>query len=221
MSKNSVNYIMFDFDGTIVDSMPFLEKNAVYLLTNHYGFSVMEAQKRYRETTGLPFIQQMDIITPEKDNSLIVDKFEKMKIELIFKQQLFTDSYKVLAELKQRGYKIGISSGTIESIIIKYLQKQRLDMVDDVLGWRPGFEKGKDHFNFVKSKHEMSSSSNIVFIGDSLNDARRAKRNSVYFVGREGMFQKEDFQQILPEVKVISSMTEILFFFPPLNLDSD
>lgn len=221
MSKNSVNYIMFDFDGTIVDSMPFLEKNAVYLLTNHYGFSVMEAQKRYRETTGLPFIQQMDIITPEKDNSLIVDKFEKMKIELIFKQQLFTDSYKVLAELKQRGYKIGISSGTIESIIIKYLQKQRLDMVDDVLGWRPGFEKGKDHFNFVKSKHEMSSSSNIVFIGDSLNDARRAITNGIYFIGREGMFQKEDFQQILPEVKVISSLTEILFFFPPLNLDSD
>ncbi|MHA2247775.1 MAG: HAD family hydrolase [Candidatus Hodarchaeales archaeon] len=207
---------MFDFDGTIVDSMPFLEKNAVYLLTNHCGFSVMEAQKRYRETTGLPFIQQMDIIAPEKDNSLIVEKFEKMKIEQIFEQQLFTDSYIVLVELKQRGYKIGISSGTIESIIIKYLQKKRLDMIDDVLGWRSGFEKGQDHFNFVKSKHEMSSS-NIVFIGDSLNDASRAKMNSIYFIGREGMFQKEDFQKILPEIIVISSLTEILNLFPDLD----
>lgn len=209
---------MFDFDGTIVDSMPFLENNAVHLLTNYYGFSAKEAQQRYRETSGLPFIQQMEIITPEKDNSQIVDKFEKMKLERIFNQQLFADSYKVLQELKQRGYMLGISSGSIESIITKYLQKQGLDMADDVLGWRPGFEKGKDHFDFVKSKYKLSSS-NIVFIGDSLNDARRAKNNNIYFIGRKGMFQKEDFQQIIPEIIVISSLTEVLNSFP--NLDCE
>ncbi len=209
---------MFDFDGTIVDSMPFLENNAVHLLTNYYGFSAKEAQQRYRETSGLPFIQQIEIITPEKDNSRIVDKFEKMKLERIFDQQLFADSFKVLQELKQRGYMLGISSGSIESTITKYLQKQGLDIADDVLGWRPGFEKGKDHFDFVKSKYKLSSS-NIVFIGDSLNDARRAKNNNIYFIGRKGMFQKEDFQQIIPEIIVISSLTEVLNSFP--NLDCE
>lgn len=223
MKKKLVNlcktqYIMFDFDGTIVDSMPFLENNAVYLLTNSYGFSTEEAQKSYRETTGLPFIQQMEIIAPKKDNGKIVTEFEKMKLERIFEQQLFADSCVVLRELKRRGYKLGISSGTIESIITNYLKKHGLNMVDDILGWRPGFEKGTDHFKFVKSKYNYSSSE-IIFIGDSLHDLKRAKMNDIYFIGRKGMFHKEDFEQILPEIIVISSLTEILDLFP--NLDDD
>ena len=200
---------MFDFDGTIVDSMPFLESNAAYILSKNYGFSPTEAKKRDRETTGLPFVQQMEIITPDKDNTHVVDMFEKMKLERIYDQKLFDDSYSVLQELKQRGYKLGISSGSIKSIIVEYLQKQRLDMVDDILGWRLGFEKGKDHFNFVKSKYKLSDSG-IVFIGDSLTDARRARTNNIFFIGRIGMFQKEDFQKIIPEAPVIFSLSEIL-----------
>lgn len=181
MKQKTIKYVMFDFDGTIVDSMPFLEKNAITLLTKCCGLPSGIARQRYRETTGLPFIQQMEIITPNEDNTQIVDKFEKMKVERIYDQRLFTDSSNVLRKLKQLGYKLGIPSGTIESIITKYLVKKGLDMTDDVLGYRPGFEKGKDHFNFVMWKYKIS---NIVFIGDSLNDAKRAKMNDILFIGR-------------------------------------
>ncbi|MFX0125297.1 MAG: HAD family hydrolase [Candidatus Hodarchaeota archaeon] len=199
---------MFDFDGTIVDSMPFLENNAVHLLTKDYGFSEVEAQKKYRETTGLPFIQQMEIIAPGEDNSQVVNMFEKMKLERIYEQQLFTDSNKVLEDLKKQEYLLGISSGTIESIIVKYLRKQGLTMVDDILGWRPGFEKGKDHFDFIKSKYKLSSS-NIIFIGDSINDARRAKAEDIFFIGRKGMFLTKDFHNVIKEIPVISSLMEV------------
>ncbi len=218
MRKNVVKYIIFDFDGTIVDSMPFLENNAVSLLTKYRSFSKEVARQRYRETTGLPFIQQMDIISPNIDNSQIVEKFEKMKLKRIYEQQLFADSNEVLRKLKQRGYKLGISSGTIESIITKYLETNGLDMADDILGWRPGFEKGKDHFDFVTKKYKYLNA-NIAFIGDSLNDAKRAKTNSIFFIGRSGMFQLEDFQHIIHNIIVVSSLTEILPFFPYLDHD--
>jgi phosphoglycolate phosphatase-like HAD superfamily hydrolase len=103
---------------------------------------------------------------------------------------------------------LGISSGTIESIIVEYLQKKGLNIVDDILGWRPGFEKGKDHFDFVKTKYELSSS-NIVFIGDSLNDAKRAKSEKIPFIGRKGMFYEKDFEKIIQETPVISSLLEV------------
>jgi len=199
---------MFDFDGTIVDSMPFLENNAIFLLTRNYRFSEEEARNRYRETTGLPFLQQMEIIAPGKDNSEIINKFEKMKIDHIYEQKLFSNSYKVLKELKELNYLLGISSGTIESTIVTYLHKQGLSIVDDILGWRPGFEKGKDHFNFIKTKYNLSSS-NIVFIGDSLNDARRAKAESIAFIGRKGMFHEEEFRRVIQETPVISSLLEV------------
>ena len=208
MKKGLIRYIMFDFDGTIVDSMPFLENNAIFLLTKYYGLSEEEARKKYRETTGLPFLQQMDIIAPGNDNSVIIDKFENMKINRIYEQKLFSDTYKVLKELKESRYLLGISSGTIESIIVTYLNKKGFSIVDDILGWRPGFEKGKDHFNFIKAKYNLSSS-NIVFIGDSLNDARRAKAENIAFIGRRGMFKEGDFTEVIQETPVISSLLEV------------
>ncbi|MFX1508020.1 MAG: HAD family hydrolase, partial [Promethearchaeota archaeon] len=105
-------------------------------------------------------------------------------------------------------YLLGISSGTIESIIVEYLHKQGLNIIDDILGWRPGFEKGKDHFNYVKAKYKLSSS-NIVFIGDSLNDAKRARSESIPFIGRKGMFHEEDFKKIIQKTPVISSLLEV------------
>lgn len=211
MEKKQIKYIMFDFDGTLVDSMTFLEKNAVFLLMENYNLSKEEATRRYRETTGLPFIQQMEIIAPKnKDlNSKTVKKFEKMKTDRIYEQNLFTDSLDVLKTLKKRGYNLGISSGTIEEIISEYLHRIKLDLVDDVLGWKPGFEKGKDHFDYVIKKHGLKNS-NIVFIGDSLHDAKRAKNNLIDFIGKSGMFYQNDFEQIITDVKVIKTLSEIL-----------
>ena len=206
-------YILFDFDGTVINSMPFLENNAVSLL-KELGFTTEEAQLKYRETTGLPFIQQMEIIAPERDNRNIVSQFEEMKINNIYEQDPFPESEEVLLTLKKRGYMLGISSGTIEEIIIEYLQKKGLShLVQDSLGWKPGFEKGKDHFEFIKLKYELISEE-IVFIGDSLNDAKRAHTNTIHFIGRTGMFQLKDFQKILPETTVITSLTEVLDLFP-------
>ncbi|MFX0086470.1 MAG: HAD family hydrolase [Candidatus Hodarchaeota archaeon] len=220
MGRKQIKYIMFDFDGTIVDSMTFLESNAVLLLMEYYGYSRTEATQYYRETTGLPFVQQMEIIAPDKQelNSIIVKKFEKMKINRIYEQKLYVDSLDVLTKLKERGYKLGISSGTIDKIIQDYLEKNRINLVDDVLGWKPGFEKGTDHFNYVMKRYGFENS-NIVFIGDSLHDARRAKNNNISFIGKIGMFNQRNFEKIINGVEVISSLSEILEKFPHLNLD--
>ncbi|MFX0172433.1 MAG: HAD family hydrolase [Candidatus Hodarchaeota archaeon] len=219
--KKNIRYILFDFDGTIVDSMPFLENNAVLLLTKFYDFSTKEAQQKYRETTGLPFVQQIEIISPNNArlNSKIVHKFEKMKIEKIYEQKPFSESHEVLQELKNRKYWLGISSGTIEEIITEYIRKENIsELVDDIMGWRPGFEKGKDHFDFISSKYNLKSSE-IVFIGDSLNDARRANSNGIFFIAKLGMFHQNDFESIIPNASVITSLREILKAFPPLCMD--
>ncbi len=218
MEKKQIMYIMFDFDGTIVDSMPFLENIAVSLLMEQYGFSRKEGSHWYRKTSGLPFIQQMDIIAPNKTemNSRIVNDFERMKIERIYEQDLFGDSLTVIKELKERGYKLGISSGTMEKILVEYLKKKEIDLFDDLLGWKPGFEKGAHHFNYVK-KRENLDNSNLIFIGDSLHDARRAKKNNISFIGKIGMFKQKDFEKIISDIEIISDLSELLPKFPILE----
>jgi len=217
---HNISYVLFDFDGTIVDSMGFLENNAVDLLTTHYDFSASEARRLYRETTGLPFVQQIEIISPNTPdlNKKVTDLFEKMKIDRIFEQKLFPESFQILKELKTRGYRIGISSGTFEHIVTDYFSKYEITFVDDVLGYRDrNFEKGRPHFNHIISKYNLNSK-NIVFIGDSLNDAKRAKENNIFFIAKMGLFKEEDFEKIIPGVKTIPTLNELLPLFPPLVL---
>ena len=152
----------------------------------------------------------MEIIAPSHPhNPEVVKNFEDMKLELIYEQQPFPDALNVLNQLKDQNYLLGISSGTIESIITTYLENIEFDIVDDILGFRPGFEKGKDHFDFVLNRHKLQNSQ-IVFIGDSLHDAKRAKNNQISFIGRIGMFTQAKYKTIIPNCPVIHELTEIL-----------
>jgi phosphoglycolate phosphatase-like HAD superfamily hydrolase len=117
----------------------------------------------------------------------------------------------VLKTLKKRKYLLGISSGTIETIITQYLTNLQFDLVNDILGFRYDFQKGKDHFDFVKKKHSLHSSQ-ILFIGDSLNDAKRAKDNQIDFIARSGMFDLENFAEIIPKCRMIDELSELLDF---------
>ncbi|MHA2055072.1 MAG: HAD family hydrolase [Candidatus Hodarchaeales archaeon] len=210
MISEHIRYILLDFDGTIIDSMSFLEKNAVSLLVKHFSFSHNEAQEKYRITTGLPFIKQMEIIAPKnQQNDRIVKEFERLKLDLIFEQEPFKDALLVIRKLKNQEYLIGISSGTIESTITEYLGKKDFTLVDDILGFREGFEKGKDHFEFIKAKYSIQNTQ-ILFIGDSLHDAKRARDNNIQFIGRIGMFGETEFDSIIPKCPVINELSELI-----------
>jgi len=100
----------------------------------------------------------------------MVEEFEKLKLETIFIQELFPETKEVLSILKSKSYIIAISSSTTKEIIVEYLQKKEVsNSVDLVLGFRPGFEKGKHHFDYLIDKYKLSSSS-ILYVGDSLKD---------------------------------------------------
>ncbi len=207
---NPVTLLCFDFDGTIVDSMPLLEKNAIGVFKTYFNLPQASARRAYRLSTGLPFKQQVEIIFPEVSISIkkeAVRIFENLKIKSMFAAPLFPEVLRVFNTLKKRHYKIAISSSSKISDIRVYCKRNMVvKLVDHILGYRPGFEKGRDHFNFLLKKEGIGKEK-ICFIGDSLNDMRRANREGIYFVGRIGpMFKKSDFK----ESKVIKNLDELL-----------
>jgi len=172
--------------------MPVLEKIAVKLITKHYRWDTGTAQKEYIRTTGLPFFQQLEILFPNHPkNDEIAKKFEEEKRTQFFNQPLFADTRETVAQLRQK-YLICVSSSTIQSLIEQYCQEKQL-IVDCILGYRPNFEKGKDHFDYILRKYNLSSS-NLVYVGDSLKDADRARSSNVAFIGRIGLFSEQEFQ---------------------------
>ncbi len=203
--------IVFDFDGTIADTMPVLEQNALDLIPKYYNLSIAEARTAYRSTTGLPFVQQIETLFPNRScNEEVVELFEDAKIKTIFKQPLFPDTKEILLYLKEKNYLIAISSSTIQPIILEYFKKVDMqDLIDIVLGFQPGFEKGKHHFDYLIEKYELESK-HLVFIGDSLKDKERAYLSNIAFIACVGpMFSEIDFRKVGHQGEIIHELSDL------------
>ncbi|MHA1125112.1 MAG: HAD family hydrolase [Candidatus Heimdallarchaeota archaeon] len=211
-----IKMITLDFDGTTADTMPTLEKTAVRLIIQNYSLLEDDARTKYRNTTGLPFEQQIGILFPDHEkNEFVIKEFEKEKIEGIFDLPLFSDAKETIDFLRENDYLVAISSSTTQPIIEKYCKENDL-VVDQILGYRPGFEKGKDHFNFLIEKFDVVNTE-MIYVGDSLKDCERAQGSDIIFIGRFGMFTREDFDKISKSKLYISELAELKEIIQKLN----
>jgi phosphoglycolate phosphatase len=205
----SPDVIVFDFDGTIVNSMPFLTSIAVELLTEVYQMEPQDARQAYVSTCGLPFVKQMEIIWPnDPRNPAVVNEFERRKREKLLEFALFPDVRSAVEQIRKQGIKVCVSSGNADELIAQVLSYKQLK-VDLVMGYRPGFEKGPDHFRYAQRQFGARPE-DVVFVGDSHQDGLKAQRAGIGFIARAGLLTPEEIGRLLPGVPVISSLDEIL-----------
>ena len=127
-NKLQCTAVIFDFDGTLADSMPFLERIGVEVMMKYYNVDKDDATHRYRSTTGLPYEHQIELNFPKNSkNKTAVEEFEELKIKKIFEQELFPETKSTLQELKSLKMDVFVSSSTFQPTIIRYFQKQGLE----------------------------------------------------------------------------------------------
>ncbi len=201
--------IIFDFDGTLADSMPFLEKIGVQIISKYYEIPEEDATHRYRSTTGLPYEHQIKMNFPDfEQNEEAIEEFEKLKIEKIYEQDLFDDCIETLKLISEKGVQIFVSSSTFQPTIQEYFQRKGLShYFQEIVGYRPGFEKGADHFNHIKDTHGLSLE-DVVFVGDSLKDFERSK-GFCPFIAISRMFNEDDFRKVGHQGPVVKALAEI------------
>ncbi|MFX1484177.1 MAG: HAD family hydrolase [Promethearchaeota archaeon] len=202
--------VIFDFDGTLADSMPFLERIGVLIMMKYYDVSKEEATRRYRTTTGLPYEHQIKLNFPDDSrNRTAIEEFEKLKIERIYEQKLFPDSIETVQRVRDMGIEVFVSSSTFQPTIEEYFRRKGiLELFEAIVGYRPGFEKGADHFNYIHSTYEVPFEQ-MVFVGDSLKDYERT-RNFCKFVGVVGLFNDQDFHKAGHSGHIIERISQIL-----------
>ena len=212
VEKISCSAVIFDFDGTLADSMPFLENIGVEMMTTYFGVSKEDATNRYRSTTGLPYEQQVKMNFPDHPkNEDAIREFEKLKIDRIFEQQLFEDTEDTVRELNLMGIDVFVSSSTFQSTIEEYFRRLGiLDRFKGILGYRPGFEKGADHFNHIHSEFNTQFD-DMLFVGDSLKDYERSQ-GFCKFIGIIGMFSSDDFKSKGHEGYTVRKLSELTSF---------
>jgi phosphoglycolate phosphatase-like HAD superfamily hydrolase len=201
--------VIFDFDGTIADTMTFLTGLAASALTQNYGMPPEQARRAYIQTSGLPFVKQIELVFPgDPRNPATVMEFEDRKKKDFMKHQLFPDAIGTVVEIRRCGMKVCVSSSNSEKLVTQLLESKNLE-VDAVMGYHPGFEKGSDHFAFVIQRFN-SSPGKLVFIGDSVKDGLAAQEAGVTFIAKTGLIGAEEFHESLPGIQIVDSLEEVL-----------
>ncbi|MGQ9811160.1 MAG: HAD family hydrolase [bacterium] len=209
MGRDETEVVILDFDGTVLNSMGFLIEKATRLLTENYGLIEEEARSAYIRTTGNPFSVQIEMLFPGHPlNKKVVAQFERAKRENLFSFELFPEVPQAISIMRQNGLKVSISSGNYRNLITRFLSVRRLE-VDLVMGYKKGFTKGKDHFDFARKFFECDFD-RMVFVGDSRHDGEVAGAVGVRFIARSGLYSKQQLERDLPGIPVVDSLIEVL-----------
>ncbi len=207
--------VMFDLDGTLVDTMQAFADLAAVVMHEQHDADPVEARKRYLETSGLPFCQQLEIIYPGSSlNAAASDTFEERKLEICRRNTIDDRGRETLRELRRRGYKLVLSSNTGQDVVDDFLRREGLDF-DLALGFDAalGLAKGGPH---AKKAHEhlALAPGEAWFIGDSIKDGELAHENGMPFIGRVGTFTAAQFQQRFPECTTVEHVKDLLELLP-------
>ncbi len=201
---------LFDFDGTLVDTMEgFADIAAEVIHRYHPEISAEEARRKYLDTSGVPFFQQLEILFPgDPDNAEKASIFEETKKEGFFSASFSDDVRSTISTIRERGFVAGVSSNNFQHLVDAFVEREGL-VFDIVLGFRDGFEKGAPHFNYVMQRFSLGPDQ-LTFVGDSLKDAEKALNNNIRFIGLCGTFNREDFLALDEHIITLNNIKELL-----------
>lgn len=185
LSQNIVA-VAFDFDGVVADTMPALTRLAVKLFMERFSVDTPKAARSlYLSTTGLPFYTQLQELFPQRLASYrrgVASVFELEKEKLIQRARPFEDIAGALMSLHTRGVLVALCSSTRGAIIAKFLEGGLARRLRIKFDWVGSIERGSKLVQLRKVMQRWDlRPDQLLFVGDSANDARFAWRVGVWF----------------------------------------
>lgn len=183
-------------------------KIATDVIRKHFHVSLADAAAGYIKTSGLPFRYQLQKLFSDHPAVAAAEtEYETRKAAHYADALFFDDVAPALARLKADGMILAVSSNNQEENVLSKL-RPCMEYFDDVLGYRPGFFKGENHFRHLRERHGALAEETL-FVGDSLHDARMAQAGGIPFVARLGTFGKEDFEALSIPFQGVESLSEL------------
>jgi choline kinase/phosphoglycolate phosphatase-like HAD superfamily hydrolase/phosphatidylglycerophosphate synthase len=178
-----VRAVVFDFDGTLADSMGPLAKLAAELLSRELGMPRGEATRRYLATAGDDFRTQLDGIADGRPclDEIAVD-FEADKEGLMGGVRPFPDAGAAIERLGQANVPTLVCSSTRAELVGEFCRRFGLaELAAAVDGWRP------DHPKVAQLRAWAAAigvaPNDVLFVGDAVRDPAIARAAGVRFVG--------------------------------------
>lgn len=189
-----VSFVICDWDGTLVDSMPAYVRCFVKAL-EEFGIDPDILKNYYMSTSGTPLHNQIRDVVKKFAGKDLTDsnELEKQFFDHYLQMgdiQTLDGAKDTLVCLKKNGYKIVVWSGTRTDILGNKLKQTRLgDYVDFYIGNVPGddrmvkgpgpFAQIAKHFQIPVKKLQRES----IVIGDRIGDIEAGKNSGTRTIG--------------------------------------
>lgn len=168
--------LIFDFDGTIAETMDWVIK-IVNRLADEFGYKKLENEDiaRFRNKGAEELIGELGISLVKL--SLIA---KKIRFELVKEMENFKPVKgikRILTQLRKDGYSLGILTSNSEENVRAFLSKNEMDLFDFIYSGSSLFGKSKALKRLLKD--EKLKPENIIYFGDEVRDIKAAREAKI------------------------------------------
>lgn len=182
-----IKAVLFDMDGTLIDSSPGITRSARYALA-HYGIEVSDLDS-LRKFIGPPLWESFVGFYnfPEAQAKEAVEVYrERYNVTGIFECHLFQGVEECLKILKNEGYLIAVTSSKPEQSCKRILEHfQILELFDEVAGatFDGKIETKEEVLKELFRRWKHIKPEEMILIGDTVFDVNGAKKVGIDCIG--------------------------------------
>ena len=236
--KKKIRAVLFDWDGTLVNSLDIKIRNAGKLFQQEFDLSPQKVEEAYRFHSGIPRRQLFTAILADMGKpDLEGEEFKNLSREF---SKLNTKALSdptlpelippatplILNSLQEKGCLLFISSSAATEELQQIAASLGLSHYffasgGEIMGSRPGFNKGVDHVSHVCEKYELSRDE-LLFVGDDLSDIRLGHEADVMTIVRMGTYPLDVLKDynadaVIQSLEEITSLPGLTFLERPVN----
>lgn len=186
-TQKKYKYVLFDFDGTVVDTIPLIMETFKYVFITLTG---KEADNDYLlSTIGEPLEKTFSILDISQQNMALEHYFEYNKTRLKYGVGIFNGMFQTIKQIKSQGGITGLVTAKRFSSAIITIKQFELEELFDVIITRESTKRHKplpdpifEGLRQIKNKFpelENISTDQTIYIGDSIHDLKSAKAAKV------------------------------------------
>jgi phosphoglycolate phosphatase len=218
--QNNAKLIIFDFDGTLADTL-----GALLRITNRLAPEFGYPQISDEQLANLKYLSAWEIIK--------ISKVALWKLPFLLKRvkeefpgevqsvKLFPGVIELLTTLKSQGYRLGIVSSNAEANIRSLLKQHQIEnLFDFINGGASTFGKGKAIGKIIRQYN--CPKSDAIYIGDEIRDIQAARSIKIRVVAVGWGFNAPtaliDRQPDLLITKPQALLNALAHLYPPARL---
>ena len=181
--KNTYDLILFDLDGTLLDTSPGIF-NSVRYAEEMMGFSRVSDVMLPGFVGPPPKVMYQKVYSVDEDTALQAARFhrEYSRERAIYEAEVYSGIVGLLSTLKSSGYKLGVATLKSQLIAEKMLCIHSLySYFDCIVGMDAAESLTKE--DTIRIAMKSTNVINAVLIGDSLYDYEGAMATGIDFIG--------------------------------------